>query len=92
LFVKVWDDVPREKQAPGEAEVELYVDKTGTFVEIEQQGPYEELAAGASLVWTVSWLIDRLDSGVLPVEPGSRALIGAARRLAERARAERPQR
>jgi hypothetical protein len=91
LFVKVWDDVPREHQAPGEAEVELYVDKTGTFVEIEQQGPYEELAAGASLVWTVSWLLDRLDSGV-PVEPGSNALFVAARRLAHRARAEKPAR
>lgn len=90
LFVKVWDDVPREKQAPGEGEIELYVDKTGLFVEIEEQGPYEELAPGASLVWTVAWLLERVAPGVA-VEPGSAALVEAARGLARRARsATRP--
>ena len=87
LFVKVWDDVPREKQAPGEGEVELYVDKTGRFVEIEQQGPYEELAPGASLDWSVAWLIERLAVDVA-VEPGNAALVEAARRLVRRARGE----
>ena len=60
LFVAAWNDVPREQQAPGEAEVELYVDKTGRFVEIEAQGPFEELAPGASLVWTVFFSLERL--------------------------------
>jgi len=87
LFVKDWDDVPREKQAPGEGEVELYEDKTGRFVEIEEQGPYEELAPGASLVWTVAWLLERLAPGVA-VEPGNPALVEAARRLVRRAHAE----
>lgn len=91
LFVKVWDEVPRERQAPGEGEVELYVDKTGLFVEIEQQGPYQELAPGASLVWTVAWLLERLAPEVT-VEPGSAALVEAARRLVRRARAEKPAR
>jgi hypothetical protein len=83
LFVKTWLDVPRDKQAPGEGEVELYVDKTGLFVEIEQQGPYEELAAGASLRWATSWLVERLDPKVT-VAPGSASLLEAARRLASR--------
>jgi hypothetical protein len=85
LFVKTWLDVPREEQAPGEAEIELYVDKTGLFVEVEQQGPYEELAPGASLVWVTGWLIERLDPSVR-VEPGSPSLLEAARRLAVRHR------
>jgi hypothetical protein len=83
LFVKTWLDVPRDKQAPGEGEVELYVDKTGRFVEIEQQGPYEELAPGASLRWVTSWLVERLDPSV-SIAPGSPSLLGAARRLADR--------
>jgi hypothetical protein len=81
LFVKVWDDVPRERQAPGEAEIELYVDKTGRFVEIEEQGPYEELRAGGSSKWTVHWLLERLAKNVR-IEPGSTALVEAARALA----------
>jgi hypothetical protein len=91
LFVKVWDDVPRQRQAPGEGEIELYVDKTGLFVEIEEQGPYEELAPGAALVWTVSWLLERLAPGVA-VEPGAKTLVEAARRLAQRGRGEKPAR
>jgi len=85
LFVKVWDDVPREQQAPGEAEIELYVDKTGRFVEIEEQGPYEEIAPGRSSTWTVHWLLERLAPEV-PIEPGSTALVETARALASRAR------
>jgi hypothetical protein len=91
LFVKAWDGVPREKQAPGEGEIELYVDKTGLFVEIEEQGPYEELAPGSSLVWAVAWLLERLAPNVA-VEPGSTALVEAARRLVRRVRAEKPAR
>jgi hypothetical protein len=84
LFVKVWDDVPREKQAPGEAEIELYVDKTGRFVEIEQQGPYTALSPGASLSWTVHWLLERVDPETR-IEVGSPTLIERARALVRRA-------
>jgi hypothetical protein len=85
LFVATWNDVPRERQAPGEAEIELYVDKTGRFVEIEAQGPYEELAPGGSCVWTVFFSLERLAKATR-VEPGNPALVRAARALAERAR------
>jgi hypothetical protein len=85
LFVASWDDVPRERQAPGEAEIELYVDKTTRFVEIEAQGPYEALAPGASLIWTVRHSLERLSTGVA-VELGSASLVEAARNLARRAR------
>jgi hypothetical protein len=84
LFVASWDDVPRERQAPGEAEIELYVDKTGLFVEIEAQGPYEELAPGSVLGWTVRHSVERLGPGVR-AEPGNALLVQAARVLARRA-------
>ena len=85
LFVAAWNDVPRERQAPGEAEIELYVDKTGRFVEIEAQGPFAELAPGASLAWTVFFSLEPLP-GTLRVEPGNPALVDAARALVRRAR------
>ena len=85
LFVVSWDEVPRERQAPGEAEVELYVDRTGLFVEIEAQGPYDELAPQTSLAWTVRHSLERLPPDVR-AEPGSRALVEAARALVRRAK------
>jgi uncharacterized protein DUF4380 len=64
VFVKVFPDVPREAQAPGEAEIEIYVHDSGRFVEVEQQGPCVELAPEASSTWTVHWLVRRLPEGI----------------------------
>jgi hypothetical protein len=61
------------------------VDKTGRFVEIEEQGPYEEIAPGRSSTWTVHWLLERLAPEVR-IELGSKALVETARALASRAR------
>lgn len=90
LFVKVWKDVPRQLQAPGEGEIELYVDKTGRFVEIEQQGRYQELAPGDSLHWKVEWFAERLRADAR-IEPGNGPLLAQARYLAFVARNSRPE-
>ena len=81
LFVKVFDDVPREAQAPTEAEIVIYVAGGGLFVEMENQGPYETLAPGASSTWTVRWVLRRLPPDVR-AEPGNPKLLGLARELA----------
>lgn len=81
LFVKVFPDVPRKAQAPGEAEIELYVDGAGRFVEVEQQGPYIELAPGQSSTWTLYWLIRKLPESVTPAA-GNTELVRRARALA----------
>jgi len=85
LFVKVFPPVPAERQAPGEAEVEIYVDASGAFVEVEQQGPYEEVAPGASLGWQCYWLLERLEPGLV-VQPEQTWLVDRARALAARVR------
>jgi hypothetical protein len=87
VFLKIWDEVPRERQAPGEAEIELYVDKTGVFVEVEEQGPYEELTPGASLHWTVHMLILTLHPHTR-LEIDSPDLVGAVRDQVRKVRAE----
>lgn len=63
LLVKVFPPIAREQQAPGEAEVELYVDPHGAFVEVEQQGPYEAIAPGGSATWRCHWLLENLAPG-----------------------------
>lgn len=60
LFLKTFDAEPPATSAPGEAQVELYV-KPGSYVEIEQQGPYRELGAGAELAYRVAWYIRSLE-------------------------------
>lgn len=81
LFVKVFPPVPREKHAPGEAEVEIYVDPAGGFVEVEQQGPYVTLEPGQSASWRCHWLLASLAPGARRT-PGDVALLARARALA----------
>lgn len=85
LLVKVFADVPREKQAPEEAEIEIYVHGGGRFVEVEQQGEYGELAPGAHSSWLVHWLVRRLPDSV--PRQASKELVDYARGLAASVRA-----
>jgi hypothetical protein len=81
LLVQSFADVPKQTQAPGEAEIEIYSDGDGRFVEIEVQGPYTELAPGQSVSWPVRWALKRLPAGTR-AEPGSDALVALARTMA----------
>jgi hypothetical protein len=80
VFVKVFPEVPREAQAPGEAEIELYTHESGRFVEMEQQGAYGEIAPGASSTWSVRWLVRRLPRDVT-AQPRSARLVAFVRGL-----------
>ena len=82
--MKVFPDVPRDAQAPGEAEIEIYVDQGGSFIEVEQQGPYAELKPGATSSWQVHWILRKLPPG-LEAQAGSAALLGFVRGLVARA-------
>ena len=80
ILVKTFPDVPEALQAPEEGEIILYVDGSGGFVEVEQQGAYSELGAGASKTWPVRWILRRVPDGVV-VEPGSSGLVRFAREV-----------
>jgi hypothetical protein len=79
VLIKAFPDVPPEQQAPKEGEIELFVDGAGKFVEVEQQGPYVELAPGASSDWVVTWYLRRLPKGVVG-EPASAPFVDFIRR------------
>jgi hypothetical protein len=80
LLLMTFPKVPLAAQAPTEAEIELYVDRTGLFVEVEQQGPYAAIEPGASSPpWTVHFQVHAVPSDV-PADRGA-ALVAWVRSL-----------
>jgi hypothetical protein len=80
IFVKKFPNISAEKAAPSEAEVEIYTNPDKTYVEIEQQGAYQELQPGASSSWEVTWFLRKLPA-TIKTQPGSAALVTYVRKL-----------
>ena len=75
LLVKRFQDLKREEPAPGEAEVQVYVNRGRTFIELESQGAYTLLQPGQSLSWAVRWYLLPIDKTTEP----SAALVKLAK-------------
>jgi hypothetical protein len=71
LLVKTFTDVPKASQAPGEGEIEMYLD--AAYEEVENQGTYAPIEAGASATWSVDWYLRAIPTGT-DVSVGSTAL------------------
>ena len=85
ILVKKFPDIPLEKNAPKEGEVELFASPVApnkTYVEIEHQGAYEELQPGDSSLWEVRWFLRKLPKSVKPVA-GNRAIATYARKIVQ---------
>ena len=57
VLTQKFPDIAPADAAPGEAEIQVYIDARKSFVEIEAQGPYTELQPGEKLDWTVRWYL-----------------------------------
>jgi hypothetical protein len=68
LFVKTFLDLPPERQAPGEGEVEVY--GNNRYVEVEAQGPYAPIAPGGLARWRVRWYLRALAENDVGIENG----------------------
>ncbi len=64
LLVKKFHDLQPEQPAPGEAEVQVYVNRGKTYIELESQGAYTLLQPGESLSWTVRWYLLPVDKNL----------------------------
>jgi hypothetical protein len=64
LLVKTFADVPDGMAAPGEAEIEIFVQGQGDYVEVEEQGAYQSLPKGQTLIWPVTWIVRPLPAGM----------------------------
>ena len=71
LLIKKFQDLKPSEPAPDEAEVQIYVNRGKTYIELESQGAYTELKPGESLDWTVRWYLLQDET---PVKP-SKALV-----------------
>jgi hypothetical protein len=69
LFVKLFDAAEPGAQAPGEADIEIFVSGGAPYVELEEQGAYIRLEPGASLTWLVEWRL--LELSDLPPRPSA---------------------
>ena len=57
LLIKQFEDLDLSQPAPEEAEVQVYVNRGKTYIELESQGAYTLLQPGESLKWTVNWYL-----------------------------------
>lgn len=81
ILIKTFPDVPLEKNAPKEGEIELFVSdvKPGkSYQEIEHQGNYTQLSPGDSLIWEVTWYLRELPED-LDVTSGNNLLVDYVR-------------
>jgi hypothetical protein len=81
LLVKSFADTLPSQAAPGEAEIEIYANAAHTYVEVENQGAYVNLAPGAAAAWTVRWMLRKLDLAFTPARAGSAPLLDLVRSL-----------
>mgnify|MGYP002620880318 CR=1 FL=1 len=75
LMVKRFADLGPAEPAPGEAEIQVYVNRGKTYMELESQGAYTLLQPGEEIAWTVVW---ELETCELPCVP-SAELVEKAR-------------
>jgi Domain of unknown function (DUF4380) len=64
VLVKQFQDQPPSAAAPGEAEVEIYVNFDHSYVEVEHQGAYTSIAPGTTVTWRVTWYVRQLPRSV----------------------------
>ena len=60
LLLKKFNDLKPSQPAPGEAEIQVYVNRGKTFIELESQGAYTLLLPGEQLHWTVRWYLTKM--------------------------------
>ena len=57
LLVKQFEDLATGQPAPDEAEIQVYVNRGKTYIELESQGAYTTLQPGEAMNWTVRWYL-----------------------------------
>ena len=77
LMVKKFKDLKPEEPAPGEAEIQVYVNRGKSYIELESQGAYQQLQPGEKLSWTVKWMLVPVENAQQPSE----ALIAKVRQM-----------
>lgn len=80
LFVKTFEDVPADQQAPEEAEIEIYYKNEDELIELENQSAYVKIPPGGSFEYKVKWYAKKLPAS-LKVSVGSKELVDFVERM-----------
>lgn len=81
LLVKKFPDVWIDQYAPEEAEIELYANPDGSYIEIEQQGAYTTIAPGDYITYEVVFYTRKLPQGLSSIEKGNPILVKMAKEI-----------
>lgn len=68
LLVKRFEDLDASQPATDEAEIQVYVNRGKTYIELESQGAYTTLQSKEQLSWTVRWYLQPFDGVLEPSE------------------------
>lgn len=74
VLLKEFELVNPQKQAPGEAMIEIFASGLRDYIEIEQQGAYSKIGPWKSARWSVMWKARKAPDG-LAIVPGNPELI-----------------
>jgi hypothetical protein len=66
LLLKQFQDQAPSAMAPGEAEIELYVNPDHGYIEVEHQGALARIAPGQTVRWQVAWYVRKLPEKIVP--------------------------
>ncbi len=74
VFVKNFEPTPPDKVAPGQGEVEVYIDPQAGYMELENHGTYRQLQPGEGVDYRVTWFLRELPESI-PADHVTQALV-----------------
>jgi len=80
IFIKLFPVIEPSLSAPGEKNVEMYINRDNAYQELENQGAYQKLSPGQSLTYEVRWFAKQLPNG-LKVDAGNPELPKFIRKI-----------
>lgn len=67
IFLKLFENIEKEKFAKKSADAELYIDDDSNYVEVESQGAFVSIPPGSSIVYKTKWLLLTIPKNDQPV-------------------------
>lgn len=80
LFVKQFPDTNPESYSPKQGEVEIYINKEKSYIELENQGAYQLLKSGETLNYRETWSLSPI-AKTIKIESGNQKLVELVRQL-----------
>jgi hypothetical protein len=79
LFIKQFPDTKPENYSPQQGEVEIYVNKEKSYIELENHGAYQLLQPGQELTYQGKWVLIQIPENI-KIEAGSAELCDLIRK------------